>query len=60
MTKKEFFGYCSCTWRYEQLKDKIKNANIDQLKEINYIHKNFPNNPKYVELDKLLKQRLGE
>lgn len=60
MTKKEFVGYCSCDWRYKQLQDKIKHADIKTVKDIYYIHTNFKNNPKYFELNTLFKARLGD
>lgn len=54
-----FVGHCACDWRFEQLIEMIKSADISEVKNIREHHLKYKRNPRYDKIEQALKERLG-
>ena len=54
-----FVGHCVCDWRFTQLLDIIKSADMPELLNIQEHHLKYKRNPKYDRIEQALKERLG-
>ena len=58
MTPRQFFGHCSCSYRYGQLLDMIKNKPIEEVLELQKLNEKYIRNPRYQELKQKFNERL--
>ena len=54
-----FVGHCACDWRFEQLIQMIKTADITEVMSIQEHHLKYKRNPRYDKIERALKERLG-
>ena len=59
MSIKEFMGHCFCSSRFEDLKRMIENNPIEDVLELQKLHKQLWKNFKYQELEIEFQKRLG-
>lgn len=54
-----FVGHCACDWRFEQLIQLIKSADMSEVLSIQEHHLKYKRNPRYEKVEQALKERLG-
>jgi hypothetical protein len=54
-----FVGHCACDWRFEQLIQMIKSADMAEVLSIQEHHLKYKRNPRYDKIERALKERLG-
>jgi hypothetical protein len=54
-----FVGHCACDWRFEQLIQMIKSADMAEVLSIQEHHLKYKKNPRYDKIERALKERLG-
>lgn len=54
-----FVGHCACDWRFEQLIQMIKSADMAEVLSIKEHHLKYKRNPRYEKIEQALKERLG-
>lgn len=54
-----FVGHCACDWRFEQLIQLIKSADMSEVLSIQEHHLKYKRNPRYEKIEQALKERLG-
>ena len=54
-----FVGHCACDWRFEQLIQMIKTADMSEVLSIQEHHLKYKRNPRYDKIERALKERLG-
>jgi hypothetical protein len=54
-----FMGHCACDWRFEQLIQLIKSADMIEVLSIQEHHLKYKKNPRYEKIEQALKERLG-
>tara|TARA_R110000868_G_scaffold92681_1_gene257059 strand:+ start:60 stop:239 length:180 start_codon:yes stop_codon:yes gene_type:complete len=54
-----FVGHCTCDWRFEQLIQMIKSADMAEVLSIQEHHLKYKKNPRYDKIERALKERLG-
>jgi len=54
-----FMGHCACDWRFEQLIQLIKSADMSEVLSIQEHHLKYKKNPRYERIERALKERLG-
>jgi hypothetical protein len=54
-----FVGHCACDWRFEQLIQMIKSADMAEVLSIQEHHLKYKRNPRYEKIEQALKERLG-
>jgi len=54
-----FVGHCACDWRFEQLIQMIKSADMAEVLSIQEHHLKYKRNPRYEKIERALKERLG-
>ena len=59
MTFGFFMGHCACDWRFEQMIQLIKSADIAEVQSIQEHHLKYKKNPRYERIERALKERLG-
>lgn len=53
-----FVGHCACDWRFEQLIQLIKSADMSEVLSIQEHHLKYKRNPRYEKIEQALKERL--
>jgi len=59
MNKRELMGHCFCSSRFRQLLKMIETDSLEQVLEIQQLHKSMPKNFKYQELEEAINKRLS-